>query len=301
MLPPPILLPFFALIALGYALGRGPLALPAAQNGLRIFVLYAALPAFIFRFVVEAAAPPAAALLAPAAFALAMLATAAAAAALTPHRARALAAMGSISANVGYMGLPAIAVSPLGADPAATGAAIAILVIDVLGTMNANMLLLTRGGLRAGAAAMLRAPLVWAMLAGLSVRLSGIALPAPVMSLAAMLAGGAVPGALISLGAALAVGGGALALAPLRPVRAALPGKLILHPALAWIAAAALGLPGGATAATVLMAATPTSLGYFLIAGAGGQDIRAAAALCLWTTVLSLPTLALWSAALTYA
>jgi hypothetical protein len=49
------------------------------------------------------------------------------------------------------------------------------------------------------------------------------------------------------------------------------------------------------------MAATPTSLGYFLIAGAGGQDIRAAAALCLWTTVLSLPTLALWSAALTYA
>ena len=163
MLPLPILLPFFALIALGYALGRGPLAAPAAQNGLRIFVLYAALPAFIFRFVVEAAAPPPSALLAPMGFALAMLATAATVAVLASERARALAAMGSISANVGYMGLPAIAVSPLGADPAATGAAIAILVIDVLGTMNANMLLLTRGGLRAGAAAMLRAPLVWAM------------------------------------------------------------------------------------------------------------------------------------------
>jgi predicted permease len=301
VLPLPILLPFFVLIALGYALGRGPLAAPAAQNGLRLFVLYAALPAFIFRFVVEAATPPPAALLAPAAFAAAMLATATTTAALAPARARALAAMGSISANVGYMGLPAIAVSPLGTDPAATGAAIAILVVDVLGTMNANMLLLTRGGLRAGANAMLRAPLVWAMLGGLAVRFSGATLPEPALRLVAMLAGGAVPGALISLGAALAAGGGALTLAPLRPVRAALPGKLLLHPALAWLGAATLGLPHGATAATVLMAATPTSLGYFLIAGAGGQDIRAAAALCLWTTVLSLPTLALWSAALTYA
>jgi predicted permease len=300
VLPLSILLPFFALIALGYALGRGPLAAAAAQNGLRLFVLYAALPAFIFRFVVEAAPPPPGALLAPAAFALAMLATAALAAAASPQRTRALAAMGAVSANVGYMGLPAIAVSPLGADPAATGAAIAILVVDVLGTMNANMLLLTRGGLSAGAAAMLRAPLVWAMVAGLAVRAGGIGLPAPAASLVAMLAGGAVPGALVSLGAALAAGGG-LALAPLRPVRAALPGKLVLHPALAWGAAAAFGLPPGAEAATVLMAATPTSLSYFLIAGAGGQDIRAAAAVCIWSTVASLPTLAAWSTALAYA
>ena len=56
--------------------------------------------------------------------------------------------------------------------------------IDVLGTMNANMLLLTRGGLRAGANAMLRAPLVWAMVAGLAVRFSGITLPEPALRLA---------------------------------------------------------------------------------------------------------------------
>lgn len=298
MLPPAILLPFFALIALGYALGRGPLAPAAAQVGLRLFVLYAALPAFVFRFVVEAPPPPAAALLAPAAFALATLAAGALAALLSPPRSRALAAMGAVSANVGYLGLPAIAVSPLGADPAAAGAAIAILVFDVLGTMNANMLLLARGGVRAGAAAMLRAPLVWAMLAGLGVRLAGLVLPEPLARLAALLAGGAVPGALISLGAALAAGGGAIATGPLRPVRVALPGKLLLHPAFAWAAAAAFGLPEGALAATVLMAATPTSLGYFLIAAAGGQDVRAAAAVCLWTTVFSLPTLAGWSAAL---
>ncbi len=301
MLPLSILLPFFALIGFGYALGKGPLGAAAAQQGLRLFVLYAALPAFLFGFVAEAAAAPRAALLAPAAYALAMAGTAVLSVCFAPRRARALTAMGSISANVGYLGLPAIAVSPLGADAAASGAAIAILVLDVLVTMNANMLLLTSGGLRSGVFVLVRAPLLWAVVAGLAVRATGLALPEAVQRLVAMLAGGAVPGALVSLGAALASGGGALALAPLRPVRSALPGKLLVHPALAWAASALLDLPAKAAAATVLMAATPTSLGYFLLAAAGGQDQRAAAALCLWTTILSLPSLALWSGVLAQA
>ncbi len=297
MLPLSILLPFFALIALGWLIGRGPLADARAQMGLRLFVLYAALPAFLFRFVVEVEPPPTSALLAPAAYLAAALVCGLLVAAFAA-RPRRLAAMGSVSANVGYMGLPAIAVSPLGADPAAVGAAIAILVADVFVVMNANMVLLASGGLRAGMRAVARAPLVWATAAGLAVRLAALPLPEPLVRLVALLAGGAVPAALVSLGAALASGAGALALSPLRPVLAALPGKLLLHPALAWGVVSALGLPAGAARATVLMAATPTALNYFLIAAAGGADARAAAALCLWTTIGALPTLSVWSVVL---
>ena len=298
MIPFPVLAPFFALILLGWLLGRGPLVGREAQAGLRAFVLYAALPAFVFRFVAEAERPPPAALLAPAAF-VAASAVAGTAAALAARRGlRRLAFMAAISANLGYIGLPAIAVSPLGGDPAAVGAAIAILVLDVLGTLNLGMVLMTRGGLRAGLAALLRAPIAWAMLAALALQGLGAALPDPLARLAAMLSGGAVPGALVSLGAALAAGGGGLSLRPLVGVAWAVPAKLLLHPAAYVGAAVLLGLPRGAVVAGAMMAACPVSLGFFLVAAAGGQDVRTAAALCLWSTVAAAPSFALWNAAL---
>jgi predicted permease len=295
VIPFPVLAPFFALILLGWLLGRGPLATPAAQAGLRAFVLYAALPAFVFRFVAEAERPPPAALLAPLAFvAASAVAGAVAALAARPGQKR-LGFMAAISANLGYIGLPAIAVSPLGSDPAAVGAAIAILVLDVLGTLNLGMVLLARGGIGAGFRALLSAPIAWAMLAALAMRGLGLALPDPAARLAAMLSGGAVPGALISLGAALAAGGAGLSLRPLTGVAWAVPAKLLLHPAAYVGAALLLGLPRGAVVAGALMAACPVSLGFFLVAAAGGQDMRAAASLCLWSTIAAAPGLALWN------
>jgi predicted permease len=298
VIPFPVLAPFFALILLGWLLGRGPLALPAAQAGLRAFVLYAALPAFVFRFVAEAERPPPAALLAPLAYVLGSAVTGAASALLARTGVRRMAFMAAISANLGYIGLPAIAVSPLGADPAAVGAAIALLVLDVLGTLNLGMVLMTRGGLRAGLRALLRAPIAWAMLAGLAMRGAGLSLPDPAARLAAMLSGGAVPGALISLGAALAGGGAGLSFRPLAGVAWAVPAKLLLHPAAYVGAALLLGLPRGAVVAGAMMAACPVSLGFFLVAAAGGQDTRTAAALCLWSTVAAAPSFALWNALL---
>lgn len=298
MIPLPVLAPFFALILLGWLLGRGPLALPAAQAGLRAFVLFAALPAFVFRFVAEAEAPPPAALLAPLAFIAASAVAGTMAAVLARPGLRRMGGMAAISANLGYIGLPAVAVSPLGADPAAVGAAIAILVLDVLGTLNLGMVLLTKGGIRSGLKALLRAPIAWAMLAALAMRGLGLSLPDPVARLAAMLSGGAVPGALISLGAALAAGGAGLSLRPLAGVAWALPAKLLVHPAAYVGAAMLLGLPKGAVVAGALMAACPVSLGFFLVAVAGGQDMRAAASLCLWSTIAAAPAFALWNALL---
>jgi hypothetical protein len=295
VIPFPVLAPFFALILLGWLLGRGPLALPAAQAGLRAFVLYAALPAFVFRFVAEAAPPPPAALLAPLAYTLASGVTGAVAALLARKGLRRIAFMAAISANLGYIGLPAIAVSPLGADPAAVGAAIAILVLDVLGTLNLGMVMLTKGGIRAGLRALVRAPIAWAMLAALAMRGAGLALPDPMARLAAMLSGGAVPGALISLGAALAAGQAGLSFRPLAGVAWAVPAKLLLQPASYVAAALALGLPQGAVTAGALMAACPVSLGFFLVAASGGQDMRTAASLCLWTTIAAAPGFALWN------
>jgi len=298
VIPLPILLPFFALILLGWLLGRGPLAAPQAQAGLRAFVLYAALPAFVFRFVVEAERPPPAALLAPLAYVLASAVAGGASAMGARRGLRRMAFMAAISANLGYIGLPAIAVSPLGADPAAVGAAIALLVLDVLGTLNLGMVLMARGGLGAGLGALVRAPIAWAMLAGLGLRGFGLALPEPAARLAAMLSGGAVPGALVSLGAALAAGGAGLSFRPLAGVAAAVPAKLVLQPAAYVGAAMLLDLPRGAVVAGAMMAACPVSLGFFLVAAAGGQDSRTAAALCLWSTVAAAPSFALWNALL---
>jgi predicted permease len=298
VIPFPVLLPFFALILLGWLLGRGPLSGREAQAGLRAFVLYAALPAFVFRFVAEAERPPPAALLAPAAFVVASAVAGGIAALLSRQGLRRMGFMAAISANLGYIGLPAIAVSPLGADPAAVGAAIAILVLDVLGTLNLGMVLMTKGGLAAGLRALVRAPIAWAMVAALALRGAGLVLPDPLARLAAMLSGGAVPGALISLGAALAAGGAGLSLRPLSGVAWAIPAKLLLHPAAFAGAAMLFGLPRGAVAAGAMMAACPVSLGFFLVAAAGGQDTRTAAALCLWSTVAAAPSFVLWNALL---
>jgi predicted permease len=298
VIPFPVLAPFFALILLGWLLGRGPLAGREAQAGLRAFVLYGALPAFVFRFVAEAERPPPAALLAPLAYVIASAAAGGASALAARRGARRMAFMAAVSANLGYIGLPAIAVSPLGGDPAAVGAAIALLVLDVLGTLNLGMVLMTEGGIRAGLRALVRAPIAWAMLAALAMRGAGLALPDPLARLAAMLAGGAVPGALVSLGAALAAGGAGLSLRPLAGVAWAVPAKLLLHPAAYAGAAMLFGLPRGAVVAGAMMAACPISLGFFLVAAAGGQDTRTAAALCLWSTVAAAPSFALWNALL---
>lgn len=265
---------------------------------MRAFVLYAALPAFVFRFVAEAERPPPAALFAPLAYVLASALTGGVAAALARKGLRRVAFMAAISANLGYIGLPAIAVSPLGADPAAVGAAIAILVLDVLGTLNLGMVLMTKGGLRAGGRALLRAPIAWAMLAALAMRAAGLALPEPVTRLTVMLSGGAVPGALISLGAALSAGQRGISFKPLAGVAWAIPAKLLLQPASYVGAALLLGLPEGAVTAGALMAACPVSLGFFLVAASGGQDTRTAAALCLWSTVAAAPAFAFWNAML---
>nr|WP_144187039.1 AEC family transporter [Elioraea rosea] len=265
---------------------------------MRAFVLYAALPAFVFRFVAEAEPPPPAALLAPVAYVMASAIAGGAAALLARPGLRRVAFMAAISANLGYIGLPAIAVSPLGADPAAVGAAIAILVLDVLGTLNLGMVMMTKGGLSAGLRALVRAPIAWAMVSALVMRGLGLSLPAPVSRLAVMLSGGAVPGALISLGAALSAGQRGVSLKPLSGVAWALPAKLLLQPAAYVGSALLLGLPAGAVTAGALMAACPVSLGFFLVAVAGGQDMRVAAALCLWSTIAAAPGFALWNAVL---
>lgn len=136
------------------------------------------------------------------------------------------------------------------------------------------------------------------MLAALAMRSVGLALPDPLARLASMLSGGAVPGALLSLGAALAAGGSGLSVRPLAGIVWAIPAKLLLQPAAYAGVALALGLPRGAVAAGAMMAACPISLGFFLVAAAGGQDTRTAAALCLWSTVAAAPSFAVWNAVL---
>jgi predicted permease len=268
-----VTLPFFALIAAGYAAARGG-ALPlTAIPGLNVFVLYFALPCMLFRF--GAGAPLAQLLDAGVALVWGLSALIVVGATVIVSRRLRRdrigwndAAFGALVAafpNTGFMGVPLL-VALLGAQ-AATPILIS-LALDMLLTSSLCIGLSRLDGADGhGAARAVRQalrgiaqnPLPWSMALGGVASATGLALPAPVERTIAMLAEAASPVALFTIGAVLArstvlarehrasaavmqvMGGGASA-PPSRPPSRRLPGdvllviaiKLIAHPLLVY-------------------------------------------------------------------
>ncbi len=328
-----VTLPFFALIAAGYAAARSG-ALPlAAIPGLNVFVLYFALPCMLFRF--GAGAPIAQLLDAGVALVWGGSALIVVAATVALARSRRIgwndAAFGALVAafpNTGFMGVPLL-VALLGAQAASP--MIITIAFDLLVTSSLCIALSRldgadeHGAARAGRQALrgiLQNPMPWAIVLGAVASATRLSLPAPVERTLAMLGEAASPVALFTIGAVLArsallarehrasaavaavmgsaspPAGQALRLDVVSVVAI----KLLLHPLLVFAAAQAaiaLGVPldRPALVAIVLVAALPSASNVSMLAERFGADNGRIARIILWTTVaafLTFPFAAGW-------
>lgn len=138
---------------------------------------------------------------------------------------------------------------------------------------------------------LVRNPLIIATLAGMAFNVSGMSLPSPVLPFLQRLAEAAVTLGLLAVGAALQVGNsggrriGAFYLCAV---------KLLALPALAWVLASVAGLGGAAFATAVIFAALPTASSAYILAMRMGGDGPGVAWLISATTVAAAATLTFW-------
>lgn len=304
--------PIFAAIAIGYGLTRAGVFSSGDVRVLGRYVMNVAFPALVLHAV---ASRDIADLLHPGYLAVMVLAglasfaiayTLAAAAGSGPAR-RALAGMGAALPNSAYVGYPLLLV--LLPDRAGQVLALNFLVESFLLIPLSLVLLETARPNRphslartiSGAlGAVLRMPFVIALLAGLAISLLGLPYPQPLGRLATILGASASAVALVVIGGALA----GLPLKGERGLGAAIAAaKLLLHPALAALAVAALPalglapLPADLRLAAILSAALPMVAIYVVLAQPYGHEGIASVALLI-ATVASFVTLSLILAAL---
>ncbi|WP_326534698.1 AEC family transporter [Pseudorhodoferax sp.] len=281
-------LPLFLLIALGYAAVRGGLFAAGDVRTLGSFVLYVALPALIVRAfsqrplgdIFDANYVAAVALGGLVVFAIGWLAARALA---LPREGAALAAMGMVAANTGYIGYP-LAALVLGPG-AAVALALNLLVENLLIIPLALALAESAASqgqrwpqvLRGTAQRLLRSPLIIAIAAGTLLSLSGLQLPAAAGKAIDLLATASAPVALFAIGGMLH-GSSVRGLAA--PLALIVTGKLVLHPLAVALALQVFPVadPVLATAA-VLLAAVPMIAIYPVLGQRFGQQRLTAAAL----------------------
>ena len=282
-------LPFFAIIGLGYGSGRTGFFTPEATAYLTKFVFYFALSAMLFRF----SANLSLAALFDWNFVLAYLLGTAAVYALATVVARlrgrpvaeaAFEAQCAAIGNVGFLGIPLLA---LLLGDRAVGYIMLMLAVDLIVFSSLIVVLVTgsRDG-RAGvfklvARGLVANPMIVSMVAGLTVSGLALPIPAPVNAFLVTLGAAATPGALFAIGASLA---------SKSAERLAIAGwlsfaKLVLHPGA--VAVCALWIfPVDPYAAGVMIASAslPVAGNVFILAQHYGiAPLRVSAAILLST------------------
>ena len=297
--------PFFALVLCGFVATRRGLLPLVAIPGLNTFVLYFALPCMLYRF---GAQTPIAQLLDPAAFSVYLLCgllMVAATMALTLKRwgwnDAAFGALVAAFPNSGFMGVPLL-VALLGDSSA--GPVILTMAIDMVITSSLCIALSRLGqgedgalqALRNALKGMLTNPMPWSIAMGAVASAVAFELPAPIDKTVAMLAGAASPVALFTIGAVLARSqmNQSEYVASRHYVPVALA-KLLLHPALMWLAcqvAVAWGwrLEALTVAALVLVAALPSASNVSLLTERFGAHGGRVARIILVSTALAFVT-----------
>jgi len=297
------ILPFFALIFLGYAAGRTRLFDATALKGLNTFVFYIAMPPLLFRL--AAGQPlPAAPWRLLASYALAELVTLVLAGLLLLRRGRrdpADAVVGGLAASFSngvFMALP-ISVAVLGSTAALP--ALLLIVLDSLFLFAAAVLALELlGAGRAGRGPRLRLaglkpallnPQVLAIVGGLAAALVGLSLPEVLEQILDLLGRAAAPCALVGLGATLALG-------PARGLRGEVlvlvALKLAVLPALVWLGGSFLfRLPDHWLQVAVLAAGMPTGATAYVVARQYDRLVEPVSAAIVLSTALSLPSVSL--------
>ncbi len=142
-------------------------------------------------------------------------------------------------------------------------------------------------------------PIIWGVLSGFAINLSGITVWDPVMTILDLLGRAALGTSLLVLGAGLSL---KAALKPSRELLIGVVGKLIITPLVALGWALIFGLSGLTLSVVLIGASVPTAMNGFLLAKKMGGDFELYAATSTVQTVVSFFTipLILWLAR-TYA
>lgn len=203
--------------------------------------------------------------------------------------------LATLFANSGNVGLP-LALFAFGADGLAiAGGWFAVMAIGG-STIAPYLAARARVGVRGALARVGRQPVIYAVMAGVVVNLSGWSLPGPIAKASQLLAGGAVALMLLLVGLQLArltvreeAPGAALATAI----------RLLAVPPIAWTVGRLVGLEGMPLAVAVVQASTPTAVSSAL--WALEFDVRPAlvSAAVVLSTVVSVVTLTVLLAVLT--
>ncbi|WP_415919153.1 AEC family transporter [Tateyamaria sp. SN6-1] len=291
-------LPFFVLIGLGYGAGRTRFFSQDATAALTKFVFYFALPAMLFRFAATLDfaqiwdARLAGAYL-TGTLAVYLLATAVGWLRRLDVPTNAVEAQCTVIGNVGFLGLPMLAVL-LG--EAAVAPMILILSIDLIVFSSLIVILITGsrdgrmslGILRTIGTGLIKNPMIVAISSGLIWSALGLPIPEPVNDFLLILGAAATPGALFAIGASLA---------SKSAERIEIAGwlsfaKLILHPA-AVALTALLFFPVSPFTFAVLIAcaAMPVAGNVYILAQHYGVAPQRVSASILLSTIISVITL----------
>ena len=294
-----VTVPFFALVLFGYVAARRrwvPTDAVPAFNG---FLLYFAVPALLFRF---ASNTPIGEITNGAYFLawglsgiFVMLLVALVAWRMLRQRLRDAAFYGLAGAvaNAGFMGVPLL-VALLGERAAAP--TILAIVADLVMVSTAGLALVemdgaTREGwkkdVRDAAVRIFLNPFLLSMLLGAMFSARGWRLQTPAIEIVKLLADSAGPCALFAIGVSLVRPD-----APLRSPILVLPvaAKLVLHPAVVWLAMRAFGIEPFTAMVAVLVAALPSAGWVFIFALRYEADAGRISAIILWTTALAFLT-----------
>lgn len=299
-----IILPFFALIGLGWLGGKFRIVTPDGMRGINGFVFYFALPALLFKALAtrspaEIWQPEIIAAYGGATILVYGLCRWIAARAFHLDPAcQTLFAFGGTMGNVGFMGLPLI-VGLLG--PAATVPLIVALAVDLIVMLPLSLLLLEGSKHAKGEnpigkilSGTLTNPVVLAIAFGVMASLLNLKWPDGADYLLDLLGQSAGPAALFAIGVAL-VG------RPLAEKRAELAtmsvAKLIIHPIAVFVSFWVIGTEIGIeTKAVLLLAALPTAGNIFVVATTYDRYIVRSSSIVLVTTALGVISFSLYSA-----
>jgi predicted permease len=294
---PEIVLPVFLVIGLGFALRRLGVIGDDTNAALSRLVFYVAAPALLFRGTSRGLADWGARLPALLAVAGAMMLVAAASYAAggrtSPAR-RGVLAQGCFRSNTIFLGLPLV-LTAFG-DGALAPASVLIgamtVVENLLGVL---VLTLPRAGRHALGRSLWRRvatnPLILACAAGLLASRLGVRVPGSIDRSLELVGSIAAPLGLLCAGAGLEFG----------RLRAEVPAaarvafvRLVVHPALVWLALRRLGVSGAERDVPVLLMACPTAVVSYVMAREMDGDSALAAAIIVGTTVASIATLIGW-------
>lgn len=295
-----IVVPVFALIAIGWAAGRYRYFSSDAVKAINDYTFWLAVPAFLFRTMVKVELTEVPVKLWMAFFGAAAINWVIATVLVTrllgrpPIDAPPI-AMSSCFGNVVMLGIP-IAVAAFGevaGGPAAMLVSLHTPLLFMVGTLHQT--LVAENGRRSIAglvsemgAELVRNPIIIAILAGTLWRLTGLGLTPAVDRVLLLLAQSSVATALVGLGLSLVnfeIKGQVPTLTMILLL------KLVMMPALAWVLALhTLDLAPVAAAVVILFAATPTGANAYVFAGRDGRGMNSASGAVALGTALAIVT-----------